>query len=189
MKALILNGSLKDGESLYELNKCVEALLTKSSYEVESVLLHEKQIADCAGCFGCWVKTPGICIKDDYSREVTKNIINSDVVVHLTPVTFGGYSSELKKAVDRTIPLLLPFFRKVKGEVHHKPRYKSYPKVIVLGTMAKEDAEESEIFNSLVSRNAANWYNTFIGTTIKNNLEADSVDQIRNIFKAAGVNL
>lgn len=189
MKALILNGSLKNGESLEEINTYVEGLLTESGYEVESVMLHEKQIAECMSCFGCWVKTPGRCVKDDYSREVTKNIINSDVVVYLTPVTFGGYSSELKKAVDRTIPLLLPFFRKVNGEVHHKPRYKSYPKVLVFGAMAVENQEEKEIFGNFIKRNAANWYNTFIGTVVNNKLEADNVEQINNIFKAAGVNI
>jgi len=43
----------------------------------------------------------------------------SELVVLLTPITFEGYCSELKKAVDRVIPLILPYFLFVRHEVHH----------------------------------------------------------------------
>jgi len=48
------------------------------------------QIAACVGCFGCWVKTPGNCVIDDYGRETTRKAIQSDLMVGLIPVTFGA---------------------------------------------------------------------------------------------------
>ncbi len=167
MKALILNGALKEDKSMITINRLIEEMLIEQGHEVESILLHEKEIGECIGCFGCWVKSPGICVIDDYGRILTETIINKDIVIYLTPVVYGGYSSELKKALDRTIPLLLPFFKKINGEVHHKERYKSYPNVIVLGIMPHEDNEMEEIFNSLIKRNGLNWYNSFSGGTIK----------------------
>lgn len=187
MKALILNGSLKGEESMAKVNEFTEKLLIKKGYEVESVLLHEKEIGGCLGCFGCWVRTPGICVINDYGRILTENIIKSDVVIYLTPVVYGGYSSELKKALDRIIPLLLPFFKKVKGEIHHKKRYEKYPKVVVLGIMSEEDNEMQEIFNSLIRRNALNWYNYFNGGTILNTLEEDIMGNLEEKLKVLEV--
>ncbi|SNS18007.1 NADPH-dependent FMN reductase [Anaerovirgula multivorans] len=189
MNALVLNGALKDDRSIETVNRLIEKMLIEKGYEVESILLHEKKIGECLGCFGCWIKTPGICVIDDYGRTLTENIINSDVVIYLTSVVFGGYSSELKKAIDRVIPLLLPFFKKVNGEVHHKERYKRYPKVIVLGIMEDEDYDMKETFNSLIKRNSLNWYNSFSGGTVQNNLEEDMKYQIEDKLRAMEVSV
>lgn len=187
MKALILNGELEGGGSIVKINKLTEEILVEQGYEVESILLREKQVGECLGCFGCWIKTPGVCVIEDYGRILTGNIINSDIVVFLTPVVFGGYSSELKKVLDRIIPLLLPFFKKVNGEVHHKKRYNKYPKVIVLGMMSEEDNEAEVIFESLIKRNSLNWHNSFTGGTIINSSEQDIKYRIRNKLKVMGV--
>lgn len=60
--------------------------------------LRAMPIGACNACFGCWVKTPGQCVQDDPAREVTRACARADLVVLFTPVTFGGYSSELKKS-------------------------------------------------------------------------------------------
>ena len=179
MKALILNGALEDDQSMERINRLTEEALIEQGYEVESIVLNEKKIRECMGCFGCWVKTPGICVIDDYGRVLTETIINMDLVVYLTPIVYGGYSSELKKVLDRIIPLLLPFFKKVSGEVHHKERYKTYPEVVALGLMSEEDNEMEEVFNNLIKRNSLNWYNSFSGGTIYNKSEERIKHQIR----------
>lgn len=187
MKALILNGALKEGKSIIEINRHTEEMLDEKGYEVESVLLNEKKIGECLGCFKCWVKTPGICIIDDYGRNIAQKVINSDLLIYLTPVIFGGYSSELKKAIDRVIPLILPFFKTVNGEIHHVKRYEKYPKVIVLGIMSGKNKEMKETFNSLIKRNAINWYNSFSGGTIDSDLENEIENQLKEILNVAEV--
>lgn len=178
MKALILNGEIKEENGLIMINKLIEEILLQQGYEVESILLHEKQIGECLGCFGCWIRTPGICVINDYGRILIETIINMDAVIYLTPVVYGGYSSELKKVLDRIIPLILPFFKKVEGEIHHKERYKDYPEIIALGVMLEEDNEMKEIFNSLIKRNSLNWYNSFTGGTINNTSPKDIKNQL-----------
>ncbi|WP_353094720.1 flavodoxin family protein [Tissierella praeacuta] len=171
MRALILNGALKEDQSMERMNRLTEEVIIEQGYEVESIVLYQKNIKECMGCFGCWIKTPGICVIDDYGRVLTETIINMDLVVYLTPVIYGGYSSELKKALDRIIPLLLPFFKKINGEVHHKERYKAYPEIVVLGMMLEEDNDMEEVFNNLIKRNSLNWYNSFSGGTVHNKSE------------------
>lgn len=174
MKTIILNGCLKNSPNMGSLQSITESALQKAGYEVEAVVLHEKKIGECLGCFHCWVKTPGMCILEDDSRELNGKIINSDLVVYMTPVTFGGYSSELKKAVDRIIPLLLPFFTNRQGEIHHQARYKSYPKVLVLGVMMEENKEMEQIFRDIVKRNEKNWFNSFAGIVLQAGEIADA---------------
>ena len=157
MKALILNGERENESALGPVQEILTRELSIPGWTAESILLREKEIARCMGCFGCWVKTPGVCVIDDFGREVARMVVGSDLLIFLTPITFGGYSSELKKAVDRfACPMLLPFFTKREGEVHHKARYKSLPDLIVIGIMPRKDGESERIFTKLVERNALN---------------------------------
>jgi multimeric flavodoxin WrbA len=84
------------------------------------------------------------------------SVARSDLTIYLTPVTFGGYSSQLKKVVDHLISLILPFFKTVDGETHHVPRYRKRPSLLVIGTMDQEDAESAAIFTALAEGNAIN---------------------------------
>jgi hypothetical protein len=157
MDALILNGERKGESALSLLHEVIVHTLSSKGWHVETILLRDEKIARCTGCFGCWTKTPGVCVIDDFGREVARKVIQSDLIVYLTPVTFGGYSSELKKAVDRfACSMLLPFFTKIDGEVHHKARYSPLPGLIGIGVLPRPDKESERIFAKLVARNAVN---------------------------------
>jgi len=102
---------------------------------------------------------PGGCLIDDAAREVSRKMIGSDLVVYVTPITFGGYSSELKKALDRSIGLISPFFTRINGEVHHRKRYAQAPKLLGVGIVHEPDEESERIFKTLIGRNAINMHN------------------------------
>ena len=155
-RALILDGSAAGDALAPEALGALRAELGKRGHESEVVTLCEMDIAPCLGCFGCWVRSPGECVIDDDARGVVRKIVQSDVLVLLTPVTFGGYSSELKKALDRWICVISPFFTKIDGEVHHRRRYERYPRILGVGLLPTRDAEAEEIFSTLVTRNALN---------------------------------
>src|SRR5690606_3517069 len=110
--------------------------LVSRGEKVQTWTLRDEKVAYCLGCFECWTKSPGICRIDDAGRAIAASIIAGDLVVYLTPVTFGGYSSALKKAVDRSICLVSPFFTQIDGEVHHQPRYDRYPALLGIGVLA-----------------------------------------------------
>lgn len=119
-------------------------------------MLRDERLAFCQGCFECWTKTPGVCRADDAGRTIAQATIGSHLAVWLTPVTFGGYSSQLKKAVDRLIGLISPFFALIDGETHHEPRYERYPAMLVLGHLPEFDPEQARVFVHLAHRNAIN---------------------------------
>lgn len=156
MKALILDGFEKNSKTGHSIADNLVSVLEEMDFEAKIVHLAEREIVHCIGCFGCWIKTPGTCVIDDYGRKIPSFIMDSSLVIYITPITFGGYSSILKKAVDRTIPLLLPFFKKIDGVTHHEPRYKRYPSFLAVGV--ENHSGDEKIFRELVSRNAVNMH-------------------------------
>jgi hypothetical protein len=152
----ILDGAtaLADTERTLE---AIHRLCARLKHEVSTLRLRDLAIAPCTGCFMCWVRTPGICVQDDAGRNVAASVIRGDVLVLVTPITFGGYSSELKKAVDRTIPVILPFFERLAGETHHQPRYAEYPSIVAVG-IGPATPEEERLFRQLVKRHARNMH-------------------------------
>lgn len=156
MKALLLNGFNKEDYEIDALYNTIMKELENKDWEIESIILRDVNIAPCQGCFECWVKTPGECKIDDYGRDVTRKMVQSDLIIHFTPITFGGYSSELKKVLDRFIPNVLPFFTKIDGETHHTHRYENPASVIVIGILNQPDSDKETVFKTLIQRNSLN---------------------------------
>lgn len=176
MKVLVLNGSLKGDNSLKIIHEIIVDVLEDNGCDIDSLILHEIEIASCLGCFGCWVKTPGICVINDEGRNIAKAVIQSNLLIFLTPVIFGGYSSELKKALDRLIPILSPFFEKIEGEIHHQRRYDQYPRLIGVGVLPNKDEKSEKIFNTLIHRNAINMHSpSYASGVVYSNQEADEI--------------
>ena len=129
--------------------------------------LHKIDLSYCLGCFECWVRTPGQCRVCDAISTISPYYVHAQLVVYVTRVTFGGYSAPLKKAVDRLIPILSPFFKKIEGETHHHPRYDHYPSLFALGiTDDPGPSPAHAIFHALLKRNALNQHAPHHGGSI-----------------------
>ncbi|NVB40034.1 flavodoxin family protein [Pseudenhygromyxa sp. WMMC2535] len=156
-RALIFNGSLGGGhDGCDALSARLAARFEALGVSAEVLCLRELELAHCVGCFECWVESPGQCKTHDQSQDIARAWINADVTSIVTPVTFGGFSSEIKKILDRLICLVEPFFTKVEGEVHHQPRYDHYPAKLDVGELASPDPEAAAVFSKLVGRVALN---------------------------------
>ena len=136
----------------------VDSRLKARGWEIEHVQLCETKIGNCAGDFFCWIRNPGLCNVNDANRLIAASIANCQLLVYLTPITFGGYSSSLKKMVDHQIQNVLPFFQQVNGETHHQKRYPAYPDFLAIGWMDQPDAQTESIFRHLAYRNSINFY-------------------------------
>jgi multimeric flavodoxin WrbA len=179
MKALILDGSHAGDPMSAKVTAALLANVQARGWEAETIVLREQKIGNCAGCFFCWVRSPGLCTTNDDNRVIAAKIVQSDLAIYLTPVTFGGYSSALKCMVDHQIQNILPFFVTIGGEIHHQQRYGHYPNALVIGWMDTPDAAAEAVFRHLVKRNAINMYarTSVCGLAIGNPPEPELVAQ------------
>ncbi len=158
MKAILFDGSHHNDLTGQRVHNALTAELESGGWQVDHICLREKKIGNCAGDFFCWVRNPGICNVDDENRDIAKSMIKSDLMVYLTPITFGGYSSVLKKMVDHQLPNVSPLFAQVHGETHHQPRYPKYPDFLAIGWTEQQELQTEAIFRHLAHRNAINFY-------------------------------
>lgn len=189
MKILLLDGTEKIENSNNNYSEIIEVQFQKRKHKIENIILRDKNINSCVGCFNCWLKTPGICVIKDDAQDLAGKFINSDLVIYLTPITFGGYSFQLKKAVDRMLPLISPFFKKINGEIHHKERYKKYPMILGIGIAENADSNEVKIFKKLVERNIINFHskNDNVIVILEKENKKDIENKINNFIDKVGV--
>ncbi len=176
MKAVILNGAVALRDLADAAETELSAELATRGYDVVRHDLTALDIPDCKGDFGCWTITPGICVQPGPHRDVARDMIQSDLVVWLTPVTFGGYSSSLKRQLDHSISLISARFTTVGGETHHAPRYEHFPDLLVVGLLERPDSTAGRVFERLVRRNALNVYAPHVASPL---LTRDALPTLR----------
>ncbi len=117
--------------------------------DAECFDLATREIKNCIGCFNCWWKTPGVCGHKDI-EDYYRGYVNADRVILFVSLENGFFSSRMKRLLDRTIPLFLPYTIFHDGGTWHSKRYPKYPDVTVYyeGTFA--DEEEKQIFYDYV---------------------------------------
>ena len=134
MKVLAINSSpRKEGESKTELmlTHLVKGM-EEAGAKVERINLREKTVKNCIGCFTCWTKTPGVCVhKDDMSREIFPKMKEVDLVVYASPLYHFTLNGKLKTLVERTLPMVEPFFVDKNGKTHHPMRFEPPPVVFL----------------------------------------------------------
>lgn len=158
MKVLILNGSHANDPMETRVISALQSGISARGWNVETIVLRDKKIGNCAGDFFCWIKTPGICAINDDNREIAKKIMGSDLVINVGPIIFGGYASPLKRAMDHQIQNTSPFFTVIDGEIHHKKRYETHPNVITIGWLDAPNPNAEAIFRHLEYRNSLNMH-------------------------------
>jgi multimeric flavodoxin WrbA len=158
MKVTILNGnSNPQNQGFDEYVTRLTATLTAEQHTVMAFTLRDLDIKFCTGCFGCWMKTPGQCVVKDASHDLCRAVINSDFLLWAAPLRMGFPDAALKKMMDKSIPLIHPYFVVDHGEAHHRPRYDHYPRIGLLTQKeADTDTEDLRIVGDIFSRTALN---------------------------------
>lgn len=112
-------------------------------------------IEPCAGCFGCWIKTPGQCVLLDNYANLGEILSKCSQVVIISQCYYGGFSPFVKNILDRSISYLHPYFIYIDGEMHHQKRYLNQINLNVwfygddLTTKEKQTAQRIVYANSL----------------------------------------
>lgn len=156
MKVLILGDRGSVDAMGVDLRAGAGRAAREAGCDVRTVILNGEEIEPCRGCFGCWVKTPGLCvITGDAVNELSRNLVRSDAVVVVSELTYGGFSFDTKAFLDRIIPIISPFFEIYRGQMHHKKRYAAFPCWVTVG-YGESTEKERALFCELAERNALN---------------------------------
>lgn len=164
MKALILNGD--DEASAGGVLGLLRAALNARGWECEVIHLRGMDIRPCTGCFGCWVRTPGRCLQRDDADAVLQAQVRSGLLAFVSSIRWGSYSPELKKMMERSIPILLPFFERYQGETHHSMRYPRQPKFIAIGISSNPSGGDEAVFRKSTARNLLNFRSPAAGIAV-----------------------
>ncbi len=100
-RVLILSSSpRKKGNSNALCDRFIEGAI-EASHSVEKVVLAEKTINYCTGCYAC--RTHGKCAQKDDMAQILDSMSAADVIVMATPVYFYTMCAQMKAVIDRTV--------------------------------------------------------------------------------------
>lgn len=162
MKVTILDGGRADDPLAVRVLASLQARIPAA----EVFPMRELSMGNCVGHFECWTAHPGVCHTADDNRPVARAWATSDLVVVVSPLVFGGFSSVLKRGLDHLIQNLSSGMRSVHGETHHVQRYEHRPRIVAIGLAVRPDPEAEELFASLVRRMAVNFGAPEVGVRI-----------------------
>lgn len=157
MRAYLLSDGEFQTERFLALDFVISDFLTQQGFELQKKTIARNELQFCRGCFECWTKTPGECSIRDGIAEINRGCMTSDVVVYLCPIVFGQFSANIKSAIDRWLPNMLPFFETRKdGSTMHPPRYENYPKQILIGYAENLLPNDAQLFIDITKKHRNN---------------------------------
>ena len=164
MKITAINGSPrgKNGNTFVMVEEFLKGAKSEGA-EIDHLLLSDKKIHHCIGCFNCWVKTPGKCVfEDDMTSLIPK--MNSDILVYASPLYVDNITGLLKNFIDRLVPLASPYFEKDKnGEcVHRADENTQLPKLVVISNCGFPEQSHFQVLHLLFQRMARNMHTDVI---------------------------
>ena len=169
MKILALNSSphKAEGGTGLILGRFIEGARAAGA-EVELVNLHGLDIKPCLGCLKCWTRTPGCCVQHDAMDELLPRIAAADALVYATPLYVDGMSGTMKTLLDRSIPLIEPWFE-IRDDHCRHPRRPSYNvrKVVLVSASGFTELDNFDALVTHVKAACRNMGCDFAGAVIR----------------------
>ncbi len=130
----------------------IREVLQRKGIETEYVSVSNADIKPCYGCGGCTYKTYGKCVIRDDTDEIFAKLIRSEVMLLVTPVTWGSYSYQIKKFMDKCAVIGDRHYYIVKGEIV-KGIQGDIKRLYAVGVKEECSKEEKDTFRGLVAEN------------------------------------
>lgn len=147
----------------------VENIINKKENLV--IFSPKKPIKPCIGCFGCWIKTPGVCVIDDGYQNLGENLSKARELIIISKLTYGGFSPYVKNVLDRSISYNLPYFKNIDGKMHHQPRYDTSFRVKVIFYNEDLNQEEMDLAFEVCKAVGTNFHFSKLDVDFVNSLE------------------
>ena len=134
----------------------------------------KNKAATCQGCFKCWLKNAGYCVMKDSLQHIGAAIGTSNKITIISEICYGGYSSSIKRVMDRSISSSIPFFTYRGWKTHHMKRYHHSHQMLSVYLYGKSSELEKETAKELVKMNSIN-----MGIEEVEVIFADTADELR----------
>lgn len=189
MKAVVLAALPDDHGPLKPASEVLLTELGQAGYdEVTLFELNNAKLAFCQGEFDCWLKTPGRCRSADLEQDIVQQVHDADAVVFFDRLKFGAHGYSVKRAIDRLICLLEPFFTKRASLTHHAARYAKRPSFFSVCWAQESLPSEEETLFDLTEANALNFLAPHFGSTVLHrHRETEWPSQLRNMLASTKV--
>lgn len=135
----------KVGEKLY-------ASLRDRNIEAEFISIADMNVGPCYGCGGCTNKTYGRCVYRDDADILLPKLMESDVMVIVTPVKWGSYSFKTKRVFDKCALIGDRHYYEKNGELV-KGKIGGIQTFLAVGVKENWSEVEAEVFDNLVDEN------------------------------------
>jgi multimeric flavodoxin WrbA len=151
MRVVAINGSPKGAASNTAV--MIRSLLNGFSSNGDSVtdiLLSEKSIHYCSGCYSCWSQTPGVCVHKDDMKSILAQMHDANVLIIGSPLYFNNVSGTLKVFFDRLTA--------AGGDPHEKPanaENKAAPRYVMVSNCGYPVRNQFDIVSLWINRVAA----------------------------------
>ena len=167
-KITVISSSLrKNSNSEILANEFIKGA-KENDNEINFINLKDIKMGFCMGCLACQ-KTHKCVLKDGVTKELLKEICDSDVLVFVTPVYYYAVSGQLKTFIDRMNPM-------------YSMDYK-FKDIYVISTAA-----EDEIRNFKgVKEDIKGFVDCYEGTKVKSTLFAGGLEKPSDVKKRKGL--
>lgn len=137
-----------------------------------TVISDNGTIRNCIGCFGCWTRTPGVCVLKDGYHNMGELLSKCHELTIISKCMYGSYSPFILNVLNRSISYVLPYFVTKNGETHHRNRYDH--KFALSVHFYGDDITETEMqtARTLVEANSVNLYSIENKVFFHNSLHA-----------------
>ena len=163
MKILAVNGSPRgEGSNTQIMLKAFLKGAASEGADTEIILLSEKTIHPCKGCWACWVKTPGKCIQKDDMGEILEKLWASDLLLFASPLYVDCVSGLMKNFMDRMLPGVKPNFVEIDGVWRHPLRHGPNPKLGIVCNCGFPQFEHFQVVHHLFERVSLNMHTKVI---------------------------
>lgn len=139
-------GKNQIGVGLYQglINKGVQA---------EYISIDNVEVQPCVSCGGCTYKTYGKCTVRDDGDFIYPKVLSSDILIFVTPITFGSYSFKVKRVLDKIALIMDRHYFVEHKELVKGGKLGSKFKFFAIGDIENCIEEEIEAFQNLIHEN------------------------------------
>ncbi|MHB1463118.1 MAG: flavodoxin family protein [Armatimonadota bacterium] len=153
MKAVIIDGNMNPSPVTGAVIHCLEPLLVSGGCQVSTITLREMSVQACTMCQQCSMTGQWNCTHGDEWPSIAQDAKSADLLLLLSPISFGGHCSLMKSFLDRLLFNLSPNYMRHQTAAAPGRSSHSIARICTVGMLSGADPEQETTFTELCRRN------------------------------------